>query len=251
MRPSKLYYKLFLGYVLGVGILLPAVPPSLLADDLRWAEQVLEPPEQAPAGLRNNISLEMINAFEGLLQPRFQHYFRDSLAYYIQLQFGTHLASGMNFTEEYQGLSYKRLQLGFELGLSSLLYARNSKVTKDIRRWGSGMIAGFGFRSMLSKLSGGVEETIFGLGLITELGWQLQSRNFSVTMYLELRIMLQIGLRDSGALARDMPIILDRGPLSRALPSIPLVNDSLASPFGPNVFYGLSQTLNVRVSYYF
>ncbi|WGK68632.1 hypothetical protein P0082_09100 [Candidatus Haliotispira prima] len=223
--------------------------PKLRADDLNWAERSFNPQEKAPEGLRNNISLEMINAIEGRFEPRFQHYFRDSMAYYLQLQFGSNLASGLNFAEEFQNQSYNHLQLGFELGLTGLLYARNSKVTKDVRRWGSGLILGLGLRFMFSNLSREVEDNILSGGLTTNLGWRLQSHNFSVSMYLQFRILLQFSTK--GAITKDLPIIIDRGPLSRSLPDIPIINSTQTGNLSQNAFYTFSQTINIRIGYYF
>ncbi len=240
---------LLLPSLLLAGFLTVGPPARLQADELNWAQQSFDPWEKPPKGLRNNISLEIINAIEGLFLPRFQHYFSDSAAYYVQLQLGSDLASGLHFFEEFQNLSYKRIQLGFELGLSSLFYARNSKITKDIRRWGSGIIFGLGLRFTYHNISGLVEDNILSAGIVPSLGWQLQSRNFSIAMYLELRMLLQFSTE--GVIDGNFPIIIDRGPLGRALPNIPMLNSSLVSILAQNVYFTFSQTLNIRISYYF
>ncbi|MEM9423760.1 MAG: hypothetical protein AAF975_03095 [Spirochaetota bacterium] len=225
------------------------LPQPLRADDLRWAEEGLDPRKQAPEGLRNNFSLEMLNAIEGLFQPRFQRYFRDSLSYYLQLQLGSERASGLNFFKETQEAQYNRLQLGFEVGLTSLLYARNSKITKDTRRWGSGIILELGLRIMFSNISGAITDNILAAGLTSSVGGQLQVRNFSICLYLQFRSLIQFSTQ--GQVTADFPIIVDRGALSRSLPSIPMVNSSQIGTINRHAFYTLSQTLNLRINYYF
>ena len=228
--------------------LLLCQPFYLYADDLRWAREESPPPDQAPEGLRNNFSIELLNAIEGLFQPRFQRYFRDNLSYYIQLQFGTHLGSSLYFFDMYKDQLYNRLQLGLEFGLASLLYARR-KVTKGVRPWGSGMIFETGFRFMFHSITDSVEDIILNMGPVISLGWQLQSRNFSIGLYLQLRILLHFSIQ--GQVDKDFPIIIDRGTISRNLPSILLLNDTLGDAFSATGFYSISQTLNVRISYYF
>ena len=208
--------------------------------------QSFAPPQQAPKNLRNNISVEVLTAIEGLWQPRFQRYFQDSLAYYIQLQLGGDRASGLHFIEQYRGAMYRHFQFGFELGLSGLLHASNA----GGRGWGSGLIFGLGLRFMLNRLERKSGVWIWTSGFAGSLGWQLQARHFALSFYWELRTLLSLagGL---GAAAGDLPIIADRGPLRLALPEIPLLNSSLVSAVSSGLYFVLSQALNVRISYYF
>ena len=226
-------------------------PTPLYADSFRWAREELRPEEQAPEGLRRNISIAMVDAIEGLFQPRFQYYFRDNMAYYVQLQFGTNAASSLNFAEEYNNQPYERMQLGFEFGITHLLYSRNPRITKDIRRWGSGFIFEFGFRGMLHNISRALEENIIDLGANINQGWQLQARNFSISFYLQLRLMLQFNTEGKiSSIENDLPMII-RGPLSRSLPEIIMINGAISSTLAEGMHFTFSQSLNIRISYYF
>lgn len=224
-------------------------------DALLWAQgqgQGFAPPQQAPQTLRNNISLEVFSAIEGLWQPRFQRYFQDSLAYYVQLQLGSDRASALHFAEEYRGAMYRHFQLGFELGLSGLLHAANA----GGKGWGSGLIFGLGLRFMLNRLEGALDDWLLVSGFAGSLGWQLQARHFAISLYWELRTLLPISLAGgvngvAAAAAKDLPVIAGRGPLRLALPEIPLLNSSLVSTLTPGLYFTLSQALNIRISYYF
>ena len=209
---------------------------------LLWA---FVPPQQAPKGQRNNISVEVISAIEGLWQPRFQRYFRDSLAYYVQLQLGSDRASGLHLAEEYRGAMYSYLQLGFELGISGLLHAANA----GGRNWGSGAIFGLGLRFTVNRLQGSIEDWVLGGGFSGSLGWQFQARRFSLSLYWQLGVLFNVSTE--GGKVKDLPVIADRGPLRLGLPEIPLLNSSLIGTLLPQLYFTLSQALNVRISYYF
>lgn len=232
-----------------IGLLASLSLQALKADDLQWAKPYQAPVLETPPGLRNSLSIHVLSALDGLFELRYQRSLNSSLAFYQKAIVGSNEFYPYGMLESYKGTNYKRFQVGLETGVSGITLSPYNTRVHQQDLWGNGLLLESGLRVMYTNIREGFTYDILSFGILSSLGWQIQYHNFAISLFIDVRLLGHIGL--TGAVPSDFPSFDQRTSALKIIPSLPFINQSVASNFASDLVYTFSQRLTLRFSFFF